>query len=213
MKHKFITFLIVIFSLSVLAGCKTNTKIRIKIKIRQGQTILPRPVVIKQQNGAAADNITGGRDTDGFVRQPGEPSRGDSAYYVTGEVCEQFTKEFMEGILGKTIYKVAPSYAELTNCQYDLDEQGANVLLSLSFLSIDNQVKGHQLMKRIVKADDSIPMDNFVVTQEDGLINEIYLVLGPNKFLSINRSSGKSLSEQELLNLAQKLGQKIKNFK
>jgi hypothetical protein len=209
MNHKFITFLIVIYCLSVLVGCKTST-------LNQNQTSTDnatQPSVNQVQNGATADNITGGKDADGFVRLPGEPSRGDSTYYITSEICQQFTKEFMESLLGKKIYKAEPSYIELTNCQYDLDENGANILLSLSFLSIDNQVKGHQILDRQVAPDASIPMDNYVVKQDNGLINEIYLVLGANKFLSINRSSGKALSEQEVLALAQKLGQKIKNFK
>ena len=159
-----------------------------------------------------------GEDADGFVRLPGEPSRGDSAYYITGDVCGQFTKKFMAGLLGKAITEAKPSYAELTNCQYSLGEpnqfgQAPNVLLSLSFLPIANQVKGQSAMKRTVAPDPSIPMDNYVVKQDNGLINEIYLVLGPNKFLSINRSSGNVLSEAEVLDLARKLAAKIKDYK
>jgi hypothetical protein len=167
---------------------------------------------------AEADNMLGGRDADGFVRLPGEPSRGDDAYYVTGEVCQQFTVEFMEGIMGRAVLKAEPTYAELTNCQYDLGEPNEygvapNVLLSLSFLPIEGQIKGHEAMHRSVAADPSIPMQNYVVKQENGLINEIYLVLGPSKYLSINRGPGNAVSEDEMLTLAIRLGEKIKEFK
>ncbi|MFA6525080.1 MAG: hypothetical protein WCT33_02280 [Patescibacteria group bacterium] len=170
------------------------------------------------QTVTQVDNTSNGKDADGFVRMPGEPSRGDDAYYITGEICEQFTKSFMESLLGKDIIKAAPTNSETTNCQYDLsapDSHGVttNILLSLSYLSIDNQVKGHELMDRTANSDPSIPVDNYVIKQENGLINEIYLVLNPNKFISINRSSANALSEADVLLLAQKLGQKIKDFK
>lgn len=206
MKKQILLFFIIGFSLFVLLGCtKNNNQIQSKNSDQLNTT--------QNRNSVEENNINSSTDNDGFVRMPGEPSRGDSAYYITGEICQQFTKEFMEGILGKKIYQAAPTYTELTNCQYEVDENGANILLSLSFLPVENQIKGHKMMERKVEANNSIPMDNFVVTQENGLINEIYLVLSPNKFLSINRSSQKALSEQEVLTLAQKLGEKIKKFK
>lgn len=46
-----------------------------------------------------------------------------------------------------------------------------------------------------------------MVVQENGLINEIYLVLGENEYVSINRTSGKTISEDEMVTFAEKLAQ------
>jgi hypothetical protein len=60
-----------------------------------------------------------------------------------------------------------------------------------------------------VTSEARIPMENAVVLQDDELINEVYLVLSPNKYLSINRNSGKNISEDEMLDFCVALGAKI----
>lgn len=208
--------LIIVFSMVImLSAC---TQANINEKADKNTDSQAKGLLDDFTKTESSDVATAGEDSDGFVRLPGEPSRGNDFYYITGEVCEQFTKKFIEGILNKTVYEAKPSYAELTNCQYALGEAGSNgvkpnVLLSLSFLPIENQIKGHQMMKRTVLADNSIPMDNYIVKQDSGVINEIYLVIDGNKFLSINRSSVKALSDDEMVDFAQKIGEKIKNYK
>lgn len=59
----------------------------------------------------------------------------------------------------------------------------------------------------------SIPMDNFVATQENGVINSISFVLGTDKFLSLDRTSTSVISDADMLALAVKLGTKMKDFK
>lgn len=59
----------------------------------------------------------------------------------------------------------------------------------------------------------SIPMDNFVATQENGVINSIFFVLGTDKFLSLDRTSTSVISDADMLALAVKLGTKMKDFK
>lgn len=154
-------------------------------------------------------------DADGFVRMPGEPSRGSSDYYVTGDVCEQFTVRFMEGLTGKKILRAEAGVPGTTVCQYFTSAENANRMfqIGVEFLSVENQKKGNEFLDRKVAPDTRIPMENFVVTQEDGLMNQIYLVLGPQKFISINRSSATALTEAEVMDLAIKLGGKVKEFK
>jgi hypothetical protein len=169
--------------------------------------------------GGSADNVVGGTDGDGFVRFPGEPSRGDSSYYIVEDVCGQFTEKFVAGITGKTIAKVKlAEYDPQYTCTYytSFDEAkgyGPFFSIALTYLSVENQKKGHEALGRTVKTDPKIKMDHFISIQEDGLINGIYLVLGPNKFISLNRSSGKVMTEDEMINFAVKLADKIKNFK
>ena len=165
------------------------------------------------------DNVTGGTDSDGFVRLPGEPSRGDSAYYIVEDVCAQFTEKFVVGITGKTIVKTRlaeydPQYTCTYYTSYDeAKSSGSFYSIALSYLSVENQKKGHEALGRTVKTDPRIKMDHFISMQEDGLVNGIYLILGPNKFISLNRSSSKVMSEDEMMNFAIKVAEKIKNFK
>jgi hypothetical protein len=83
----------------------------------------------------------------------------------------------------------------------------------MDYLSVANQKKGHEMMNRVIKTDDRITMNHFIAWQADGLINEIYLVLDDNKFISINRSSGKVLDNDKFLDFAIKLANEIKSYK
>ena len=157
-------------------------------------------------------------DSDGFVYFPGEASRPDKSYYITSDVCGQFTQKFIEGLVGKKIYKTEeidkdPQY----NCRYFFSEgekSSADYLqIALVYLNVDDQKKGHEFLGRTIGTDPGIGMNHYVVKQEDGLINEINLVLGAQKFISINRGSVQVLTEQEDLGFAAKLADKIKNSK
>jgi len=148
-----------------------------------------------------------------FVEYPGEPSRQDKSYYIIEDICGQFTKEFVENLTGQTITKIEPSkIPSIYNCRYYFNDQDY-IWLNMDYLSVDNQKKGHEMMNRTIKTDERIKMEHFVVWQGDGLINEIYLVLDPEKFISINRSSGQVLDNDKILEFAVKLANEIKNYK
>ncbi|MCX6740694.1 MAG: hypothetical protein NTZ49_05730 [Candidatus Parcubacteria bacterium] len=148
-----------------------------------------------------------------FIEFPGEPSRQDKSYYIVEDICGQFTKEFMENILGNKLAKIVPSpIASLYNCSYYLDDK-QYVMLVMDYLSVADQKKGREYIGHTIKTDDRIPMENFYAVQENGIINTVYLVLGPEKFISIERSSSKVLEGDEVLQFASRLGQEIKNYK
>ncbi|MFA4827016.1 MAG: hypothetical protein WC596_02050 [Candidatus Shapirobacteria bacterium] len=156
----------------------------------------------------------GKRLSNCFVEYPGEPTREDKSYYVLEDICGQFTKEFMERVLEKPVVRVEPSKINsLYNCSYYVNDSGDYVMLVLDYLKAENQKLGHEAIGRRVEVSDKIPMKNMVVWQEDGAINSIYLVLGEEKFISIQRSSTKALTNEEDLNLAAKIGETIKNYK
>jgi hypothetical protein len=154
-------------------------------------------------------------DADGFVRLPGEPSRGGSGYVLTSDTCEQFTVKFLEGITGKEILRTDPVVPGGGVCQYFVSATNANTMfqIAVQFLSVENQRTGQESLGRRVESNSRIPMDNFVVYQDDGKINAINLNINPNKFVSINRSSAKALTETEVLELAIKLAEKIRDFR
>jgi hypothetical protein len=159
-------------------------------------------------------------DSDGFVRFPGEPTRPDQEhYYVVEDICGQFTKMFVEQLSGMTFKSLEPATSSTTYaCTYytatkAADGKDAFILLVLDYLNAERQKAGQQVLGRTVSTNASIPMDNFVATQEDGVINSIFFVLGPDKFLSLDRSSTSVLSDADMLALAVKLGTKMRDFK
>lgn len=165
------------------------------------------------------DNVSGGTDADGFVRMPGEPSRGSSAYYIVEDICGQFTEKFITGITGKAIVKtrLANLDPQHTCTYYTLYDEakgyGPFFSVAVSYLNFENQKKGNEFLDRTIKTDPRIKMEHFIAVQEDGLINGIYLALGPEKFISLSRSSAKVMTEDEMLDFAVKIADKVKNFK
>lgn len=148
-----------------------------------------------------------------FVELPGEPSRQDKSYYIVEDICGQFTKDFMENMYGAKIAKIElPQIASANNCTYYFDEK-SYVMLNLEYLSIENQKKGNEAMGRKTEKNSAIPMENYVAVQEDGAINAIYLVLNPNKFLSLRPSSRTVISNEKFINLAANIANEIKNYK
>lgn len=148
-----------------------------------------------------------------FVEYPGEPSRQDKSYYIVEDICGQFTKEFMENMYGAKLDRLEPpQVATINNCTYYFDEK-EYVMLNLEYLSIENQKKGNEAMDRKVEKSSEIPMENAVVYQEDGPINVIYLVLGPNKFLSLRPSSKKAIENDKFIALAANIASEIKKYK
>jgi hypothetical protein len=149
-----------------------------------------------------------------FVEYPGEPTRQDKSYYVVEDVCGQFTKEFVQNALGKPVVRIQPpEYDSLFNCRYFLDDKNDHVLLVFEYLKIENQKIGNESMGRRTEVSEKIPMRNMLVWQEDGKLNNIYLVLGDEKFISIDRSSESKLTADELIAFAANIAKEIKNYK
>jgi len=130
---------------------------------------------------------------------------------VGADVCAEFPKEFITTALGKNIVRTETNNSQTTNvCQYFTDENNF-VTLRLNNLSVEDQKKGQTTLGRTITTNDQIKMEHFVVLQENGLINGVYLVLNPNLFIAIDRTSTKAASEEEMITFAAKIAEKIQN--
>lgn len=154
-------------------------------------------------------------DPDGFVRMPGEASRRDTVYVVTGDVCEQFTPAYMQGLSGKKILRASAGVAGTSVCQYFISAENKNLMfqVAVDWRNVEDQKTAFRYLGWKITAEPSIPMNNFVVYQENGRINKVYLVFGPGKFVTLDRSAADALSESETMDLAVRLGGKLKDFK
>ncbi|HRY82243.1 MAG TPA: hypothetical protein P5232_00845 [Candidatus Moranbacteria bacterium] len=149
-----------------------------------------------------------------FVEYPGEPSRQDKSYYIVEDICGQFTKEFVENALGQKIIKTEPpKIASLYNCTYYLDEK-EYLLFNLEYLKIENQKKFYEEFGDKIEKSPEIPMENLVLYKGPKAVNgTVYLVLGPEKFISITPSSMNVAEKVNLIGAAAKIGEAIKKYK
>lgn len=140
------------------------------------------------------------------------------------DMCTQFSPEWMKEATGKTVAKAETRnngaychyYTEYSDDFYKLPDgktSPGGPWFAMNYettLPVENQKKGHEFLDHKIETNPKIGMEHFVAVQEDGLINEIYLVLGESSFVSISRSSGKVLSEEEIINLAVKVAEVLK---
>ena len=147
-----------------------------------------------------------------FVEYPGEPTRQDKSYYIVEDICGQFTKEFVENMLGQKIVKIEPpKIASLNNCSYYLNEKDY-LLFNLEYLKIENQKLFYEQTGEKTEKNPKIPADNLVVYKGTS-IDGIYFVLSPQKFISIRPNSKNVINDDKLLNLAVNIGGAIRDYK
>lgn len=128
---------------------------------------------------------------------------------VNDNICSEFPKEWVASTLKKTIIKTEKMDSSGTHvCQYYVDNINF-VTLRLNNLSAENQKKGQIALGRTIATNEKIEMDHFIVKQENGLINNTVLILNPNLFLAVDRSSIKAASEVEIINFASAVSERI----
>lgn len=110
----------------------------------------------------------------------------------------------------------APIIQSLYNCTYFINTDdgltGDYILIQLEYMDAENQKKGHEILGRTVTTDPDISMNNYVVYQEDRVINSILLILSENKFIRIDRSST-VISDFQLKDTAVNIAEEIKDYK
>jgi hypothetical protein len=130
---------------------------------------------------------------------------------VGTDICAEFPKEWVQSVLGKTIVKTeAFSMNGSNNCQYFIDDTNA-AFIKLENLTITNQKTGQVALGRTIKTDPRIRMENVVAWQPDGLINEIYLVLTPSRYVAIDRTSTKVYDNEGEIAFAIKVAERIQS--
>lgn len=125
------------------------------------------------------------------------------------DMCGQISADFVGQAAGKTVVKTEPGPGQPDYCQYFFDSKNF-VSLNYDNYNVENQKKGLEILDRKIETNDKIKMEHFLAIQEDGLINSIYLILDPDRFVSVNRSSGKALGETEVVDFAAKVAELLK---
>jgi hypothetical protein len=149
-----------------------------------------------------------------------ESKKGD----VDNDICKQFDADFIYSVLNKPVVKVEqPPLKSVFGCHYYFDYKedfyklpnntvqpgGSYVSIILDNLSYENQKKGNEVLERKLSTSEKIKMEHFIATQENGLINTIVIDINPSRFVSVNRSSGQVITNDEQIDLAAKIAEKI----
>ncbi|MDD2758503.1 MAG: hypothetical protein PHD72_04000 [Patescibacteria group bacterium] len=157
--------------------------------------------------------------------EPGKESAQSKGGAITN-MCEQFTAAMVSEVLGKTIVKTESQgnplycmyYTEYTEDFYKLGNGkvapgGPWVSLDFENRSVESQKKGNEALGRKIETNSKIPMEHFMTVQEDdGLVNQIYLVLDEAHYVSVGRSSNKVLDTEGMINFAVGIAKSLKKM-
>jgi len=129
---------------------------------------------------------------------------------VSTDVCGQFPRAWVAETLKKEIVMTERHDSNVTHsCQYYVTAS-AFITLRLNALNVEEQKKGQTALGRTLTTNASIPIPHAVVLQDNGLINEILLVLGPDLFVTVDRSSSSAATDSELVAFAAKVAERIR---
>jgi len=135
----------------------------------------------------------------------GETTQNTNIFSNLSDLCLTIPKEKITSLYGEPIVKTETfTRSNSWTCEYFVDATNF-VGLHLENMSVENQKKGNTFLDRTIEASSKIPMENFLARNEKGDIVDIYLVLGPNQYVRVSRSSSTKIPEDKYINFASKV--------
>jgi len=127
------------------------------------------------------------------------------------DVCTEFPKEWVASTINKSITKTKEFSMEGTyKCTYFVNDDNNFVTLGFDELNFETQKRGQSELGKTITTNDKIPMNHFVALSSNNLIYDIILEITPDLFFSVDRYPQKLISEDEMINLAVKVAERIK---
>lgn len=133
------------------------------------------------------------------------PMMGQDSFGLS--VCTEVPKELVARIIGKQVTDITDfSTAKDTGCKYYTNRKKEEyALVSVVYLNAEKQKNGQKTLGRSITTSGKIGMEHFIALQENGMINAIYLVMAPEKYVRIDRSSKDVATNDQLSDLAAKV--------
>lgn len=124
-------------------------------------------------------------------------------------VCTEASSDMVSRAIGKPVAETVDfSTSKDTGCKYYTNRKKEEyALISVVYMNAERQKKGQKILGRTITKSGKIGMDHFIALQEDGTINAIYLVMAPEKYIRIDRSSKNVANNDQLTNLASKVAE------
>jgi hypothetical protein len=138
------------------------------------------------------------------------PLMGEDSFSL--DVCSEVTPDFVTQVTGLQIKKTRDfSNSTSTGCSYFMtdSESGQFVMVVVDFMNVEDQKTGLKALGRTLKTDARIKMDHFLTYQENGVLNDIYLIMTPDKFVRVERSGVDVINEDKFIDFAASLVDKI----
>ena len=138
------------------------------------------------------------------------PLLGEESFSLN--VCSELTSDFVSQVTGLQIKKTKDfSNSTSMGCSYFTtdSETGPFVMVVVDFLNVEDQKTGLKALGRTLKTDPRIKMDHFLTYQENGILNDIYLIMTPDKFVRVERSGVDIISDGHFIDFASSLVEKI----
>jgi hypothetical protein len=135
------------------------------------------------------------------------PMMGQDSFGLS--VCTEVPKELVARTIGKQVTDTADfSTAKDTGCKYYTNRKKEEyALVSVAFMNTEKQKKGQKVLGRSITTSGKIGMEHFIALQENGMINAIYLVMAPEKYIRIDRSAKDVATNDQLTDLAAKVAE------
>ena len=143
---------------------------------------------------------------------------------ISDDICQEFTADFIYSATGKTIVKMIPSplatvhsceyYTSYSQDYYKLDggkvmPGGARIMIVLDNLNVERQKEAMKFLDAGVETDPRIKTEHYIVRRsKDKSVWSVDLVINPNRFVWAD-SSGGALTDDEVIQLAAKMAEKI----
>ena len=140
---------------------------------------------------------------------PTELDKNIRTFTIGTDICGEFTKEWIQSVIGIQVIKTENFNTVTTDvCNYFVSENSF-VTIHHETLNVAKQKQGLEFLDRILKTDPRIRMDHFIAWQQNDQINNIYLVLGTDEYISVSRSSTKAIDNEKNILLAVAVAQRI----
>jgi hypothetical protein len=183
--------------------------IKHKLLLISGVIVLITAVALVSRNQTTSDTTAKNQLN---LTQGKENNIGDqNKLILDSDVCGQFTKGFIENATGLSFAGTLSYNRSMEDsCQYYTSKGTSDfVSLNIAYLNVEDQKKGLTYLDNILKTDNRIKMEHFIAINEKGVINGIYLILNKNSFIRLDRSSKSILSEDNMLQYAIKVADKV----
>ncbi len=133
---------------------------------------------------------------------PTELDKNIRTFTIGTDICDEFTKEWIQSVIGIQVIKTENFNTVTTDvCNYFVSENSF-VTIHHETLNVAKQRTGLAFLDRVLKTDPRIGMDHFIAWQQNDQINNIYLVLGTDEYISVSRSSTKAIDNEKNIQLA-----------
>lgn len=172
----------------------------------------------------------GKKNNSSINQNQGDQNKQEKSADIKGDIdtniCKAITADFVYSATGKPVVKVQPDWIlPLQACRYyftydpnyntqfsdpKLRGGGQLIFMMVENLSVENQKKGLEFLDAEYKNDPRIKMENMTTYRDDGSLRDIRLIINPNRYVRMDTNSGdKGITEEELINFAAKVAEKI----